>query len=39
MTFLFKSNTMDITNGAGIAYSSGMPEFTPILVEFVLPDL
>jgi len=30
---------MDITNGAGTAYPSGTPEFTPILVEFVLLDL
>ena len=27
---------MDAINGAGAAYLSGIPEFTPVLVEFVL---
>jgi hypothetical protein len=39
MIFLFKINTMDITNGAETAYLSGAPKFTPVLVEYVLPDL
>jgi len=32
-------NTKNATNGTGTTYPSGAPEFTPVLVGFVLLDL
>ena len=35
----FMSNTADVTCGTGTVNPSGAPEFTPVLVGFVLLDL
>jgi len=35
----FNSNTMGATSGAGTAYPSRVPEFTPVFSGFVLLNL